>query len=185
MKNTLRNAHKQSRDSIEGRGEKSILIKKTLFSLPEFQKAGTILFYSSIKSEVETMTMIETALLLGKRVVLPAINKSSQALDLFEVKSISELSKGVFGIPEPQKIFPVEKEEIELAVLPGIVFDRRGYRIGYGYGYYDRLLKDLKIPRIGIAFEPQIIDAIPSEPHDVPVNKIISENRIINCISEL
>ena len=79
----------------------------------------------------------------------------------------------------------IDPKEIDLIIVPGIVFDLRGFRIGYGEGYYDRLLKSAGVPKIGLAYEFQMRDKLPKESHDVCVDKIITENRIIECGGEL
>ncbi len=183
MKHKLREKHKTIRDSLTNEEiiEKSKKIKENLFSLPEFKNSKTILFYSSIKSEVKTEDAIKDSLALGKRVVLPITNKGQKALEIFEIKDSKGLAQGPFGILEPKKELPISKEDLDLVIVPGIVFDFRGHRIGYGEGYYDNFLKDVKATKIGLAFEIQIVPEIPAEPHDIKVNKIVTEKRVITC----
>jgi 5-formyltetrahydrofolate cyclo-ligase len=162
---------------------KSAEIKKKLFSLKEFINSQTIMFYTSIKSEVYTHDMITEAL-ISKKVAIPVVDKVKDEISPSEIKDFSELSQGTFGILEPKKDFirKILPEEIDLVIVPGIAFDIKGHRIGYGKGYYDRLLKKTKAVKIGFAFELQIIDEVPKEAHDVPMDKIITEKRIIDCI---
>lgn len=166
--------------------EKSVLIKEKLFGMPEFKNAKTILFYVDIKGEVKTREMIEEALKLGKTIAVPIADFRTKKLILSEIKSLEELEEKKNGLVEPKKdcFRPLEKEKLELIVVPGIVFDRVGHRIGYSTGFYDRFLTELdkKIPTVGLAFEFQIAHSVPCEPHDVPVKKIITEKRIIERI---
>ncbi|RLG18504.1 5-formyltetrahydrofolate cyclo-ligase [Candidatus Micrarchaeota archaeon] len=169
---------KHEREHIES---KSASIMSKLFELPEFEKAGVVLFYASKRDEVQTLEMIQAALDKGKKIVLPITVVEGKNLILSEIKSVRELVEGAFGVLEPANFVPVEERLIELAVVPGVAFDSQGDRIGHGMGYYDKLLKKLKCPIIGLAFEFQLVDDIPEEEHDVRVHKIITEKRVIEC----
>lgn len=165
------------------RAEKSEKIIATLFALPEFHAARTILFYASIGSEVKTHHAIQRALSIGKRICLPRVNRERLELELYEVRDLGELRPGVFGIPEPipERSVRVQPGELELVVVPGIAFTERGHRLGYGMGYYDALLRQVSCPTIALAYELQLIPAIPLGPHDVNVHKIVTEERVIDC----
>ncbi len=161
---------------------KSAEIESRLFSLDAFAKARTVLFYAAKSDEVLTKGMILRALSEGKRVALPVVRE--QDLVLSEIKSFEgDLAPGKFGILEPKIVVPVEPRKIEVVIVPGAAFDERGNRIGFGKGYYDRLLKRLekRIPRIGLAYEFQIIPNIPAGEWDIPVHTIITEKRTIKC----
>jgi len=167
---------------------KSELIQKRLFNLPEFKKAKTIMFYVAMGSEVRTEQMIKQALKQGKRVVVPISDVKKRKLILSELKDFDELKPGTFNILEPKKEFirPVSAEEIDLVIVPGIAFDKKGNRIGYGMGFYDKFLTSLKkrIPVVGLAYELQIVDAIPVDDKDVTVNKVITEKEVIKYCSD-
>ncbi|MFO7872548.1 MAG: 5-formyltetrahydrofolate cyclo-ligase [Candidatus Undinarchaeales archaeon] len=184
MKHKLRKEQKKTRDGMDKkeRYEKSREIKEKLFEMHEFKEAETVLFYSSIKSEVETEEMIKGALKLNKKIALPITNSLFRTLKAFELKDYSELEPGTFGVPEPKQKNELVKKDIDLVLVPGVVFDLNGHRIGYGEGYYDNFLSKMKdTPKFGLSFEVQIVEEIPAEPHDVKLNKIITEKRIINC----
>jgi len=163
------------------RGKKSRRIKKRLFSLREFKSAHTILFYYSKGSEVETKEMMEEALLEGKRILLPKVR--GREIYLGEIKDLEkDVEKGRFGILEPKETSKkTTPREINLVILPGIAFDLKGRRIGYGKGYYDRFLK--KFPRttplIGLAYDFQVVNSLPGKRHDRRVGKIITETLIL------
>ena len=164
--------------------EKSEKIKNRLFEISKYRNAQTILFYISYDNEVYTHNMIKESMSRGKTIVVPKSDKKNRKLILSELTNWKDLEVGAYNILEPKKnyIKEVSIESIDLIIVPGVVFDRNGNRIGHGMGYYDRLLKKShNIPRIGLAFEFQIVKKIPIESHDLPVNKIITENRIINC----
>ncbi|MEM4633721.1 MAG: phosphoribosylglycinamide formyltransferase [Candidatus Anstonellaceae archaeon] len=151
--------------------------------LPQFISSKCVLLYSSKGSEVHTDGIIQSAISLGKKVCLPVTIREKKALEIFEVKSLEELSPGEFGILEPPRIEErrVLPSEVDLVVVPGISFDRRGHRIGYGMGYYDSLLSKMKATKVGLAYSIQIASQIPNEPHDVAVDLIVTENETIIC----
>ena len=152
--------------------------------MKDYRKATTILFYVSYGSEVNTHDMIKERLSDEKKVVVPRTDRLHKRIVLSELSNWKNLAYGEYNILEPKKEFFQEVliDSIDLMFIPGIAFDVRGNRIGHGKGYYDRLLK---IPhnatRFGLAFELQIVDNIPAESHDVKVNKIVTEKRVITC----
>jgi 5-formyltetrahydrofolate cyclo-ligase len=160
------------------RTAKSREIEERLFSLPEFTSARVILFFASFRSEVDTIPMIRRALLAGKRVVLPKVK--SRELGLFEIRDLAkDVSPGAWGIPEPGESRAVRLDEIDLILMPGAAFDERGNRLGYGAGFYDKLLVAFTKMTVALAFEAQIVPQVPADPHDIPVKKIVTEMRVI------
>ena len=164
--------------------EKSNQIKKRLFEMKEFNQVHTILFYISYDNEVYTHNMIKECISNGKHVIVPIANKENRCLILSKLENWENLDCGAYGILEPGKehVKEVSLDVIDLIVVPGVAFDERGYRIGHGMGYYDGLLKDsINATHIGLAFEFQIVGTIPVEEHDINVDKIVTEERIITC----
>lgn len=161
--------------------EKSAKIMSRLFSLSEFRGAKTIMFYVDAGNEVKTRDGITKALSEGKRVVVPKVKKGYGLLAI-EIKSLDELSPGTFGILEPAGEKGISPEEIDLVVVPGVAFDKKGNRMGYGAGYYDSFLPKLRpeVKKVAIAFEMQVTDSLPAEEHDVKMDLIITENTIYN-----
>ena len=183
MKKALKQKVLAERDKHpeEHRHSKSCTIASHLYSLPEYKSSRTILFYVSIGSEVKTYDMIEHALKAGKRVCVPVTDKEVHEITPCEIRSFDDLSKGTFGIPEPIERNPVPLSQIDLVVVPGVAFDEQGNRLGYGMGYYDKLLRKLRAPAIALSFELQLLPSIPTESHDVKVSKIITEKRVIEA----
>ena len=194
MKKKLRKLFIKKRDAIhpEQKRLKEAAIEKRLFALKEFRKAGSILFYVSFRSEVNTMNCLEDAITLGKRLILPHVDTKHRRLRLFQVEDISELAPGYMGIPEPKirREREVSLGDIELVIIPGTGFDIKGSRLGYGGGYYDRLLSyeskqlakaDHHIMTVALAFEEQIGEKIPAELHDIQVDMIVTDKRVIRC----
>ena len=163
----------------EDRATKSELIKGRLFADPEFQCSTTVLFYASFAGEVETFTMMKQSQTLGKKIALPVIMLKTQTLIPYLANNLEEdLESGPYGIRQPRvsQASPLRLEDIDLAVVPGVAFDRRHHRLGRGGGYYDRLLASLpqETPSIGLAFDFQIVTDLPSQEHDIPVTRVIT-----------
>ena len=140
-----------------------------------WQEAGTLLLYYPLADEVDVRPLIEEAFQCDKQVLLPVCKGEELELRLYEGEN--SLKKGAFGILEPTgEVFSPEKyDEIQLAIVPGMAFDRVGHRLGRGKGYYDRLLPKLKEAKlIGICFPFQLLDEVPAEPHDIKVHEVIA-----------
>lgn len=164
--------------------KKSEAILEKLNQLPEYKDAQSILFYVSLPKEVDTHSAITQALKQGKTVFVPRTN--AHELTLHRIHDLKELKPGSFGVLEPDledEWGP--SETMDLIVVPGLGFDRRGHRIGYGKGHYDRLLKRTRGYKVGLAFEEQIIDEVPDEEHDVPLDCLITDAQILRFHSPL
>lgn len=147
-----------------------------LIKFEAFQKAINIMFYLPIHGEVDLTLLFEK--FPKKHFILPRVNW--KILDLHYIKSFSGLVKGKFQLLEPKKTSPKAKiSDIEIVLVPGIVFSHDGHRIGYGKGFYDRLLKKICCIKIGIAYDFQIMENVAAEKHDVPMDMIITEKRTI------
>jgi 5-formyltetrahydrofolate cyclo-ligase len=180
VKKELRKQVLAARDNLatSERTEKSRQIAARLFLLPEFRRARTVLFFASFRSEVDTIHMIRRAITEGKRVVLPKVKGA--ALELIEIRDYDgDVAPGAWGIPEPLGTAHVALDDIDLIIVPGAGFDERGSRIGYGAGFYDKLLSSFTGTTVALAFESQIVPKVPSDVHDVPVRMIVTENRVI------
>ncbi len=190
-KKDLRESMLIKRDMLspQERTRKSLMIKRRLFSTPEYKEARVIAFYVSFRSEAETENMIRESLKLGKKVVLPVSRVKKKELQMVYVKNFDkDLKPGTYGIIEPKttKVKLDDLSQLDIVVLPGSVFDLSGYRLGYGGGYYDRFLQTLGSGTviIGLAYEFQVVNEVPRESHDIPVHQIVTENRIICCRQE-
>ena len=161
---------------------RSARIAKRLFALPEFRRARSVLFYVSKGCEVDTHAMIKKAMRMRKKVVVPVTNTKRKTLLLSELRDFSDLAPGAYGILEPGKgkIKKVPARSLELALIPGVAFDERGARVGFGGGYFDKLLKKVRAPIVALAFDFQVVEEIACESHDARVHKIITERRVID-----
>ncbi len=169
----LRQLKQQKEDD---RRRRSTVIRRKLRHLEVFQKAKTVVCYVSLSYEVETWQLIEQMFHARKRVVVPVVRKDQ--LRLSELRDPTELAPGAFGVWEPPRSArrPVSSKDVDLVLVPGLAFDRTGYRLGHGHGYFDRLLSRLPraTPRVGLCFDFQLLDRLPHQPHDQPVHTVVS-----------
>lgn len=183
LKASLRRSAKQSRARISERDRAawSAAIRGRLVALDRWRAAGTVALYAPIAGEADVIPLVEKARGSGKRVVFPRANTATHSLEFFEVCSASELRPGAYGVPEPpaEEAKRIPAGQIDLLVLPGLAFDLEGRRLGFGGGYYDRLLGSSPRPAIGVAFESQIHTALPGEAHDCGVDIVVTEARSI------
>ena len=161
-------------------------ITGTLIGRKEFQTADRILIYLSKDGEVGTDHLLGRAFELGKRVCVPVVDRGNDEIRISELPGPEiGFRLGAFGVREPAEgdLNFVSPDQIDLVVVPGLAFDRRGGRIGYGKGYYDGLLTQLRsrVPRIALAFEFQVLDTVPQDENDIQVDTIITEKNTMNC----
>ena len=171
--NLLRNQEEEARRT------KSLIILDKLIELPEFKTATTILFYASFDGEVETFELMKKAQKLGKKIVLPLINRNETEIIPVLVNNLEEdLEYGQYGIKQPKSNLSKNAEfnQLDLVIVPAVAFDKQNNRLGRGAGYYDRFLKKISpdIPFIGIAFDFQIVDQLPRHTEDIPVSLVIT-----------
>jgi 5-formyltetrahydrofolate cyclo-ligase len=184
----LRKELLRRRDAIPSgvRKSKDMVINERLMSLDEIKKANVLFFFASFRSEVNTLDAIAQLLSESKRIVLPKVDRERHTLLLYEVKGIEELTAGYMNIPEPAVLTDERTADIngvDAVIIPGAGFDAEGNRIGYGGGYYDRLLSSLTrhVPVVAPAYEEQIVESVPAEPHDIKADMIVTDRRVIRC----
>lgn len=163
--------------------EKSVRIAQRVIALQEWKNACTIFFYVSFGSEVNTHALIEKSLRQKKKVVIPKIvKKKLYGCTITDFKK--DLHRGCFGILEPKHTQRrrADKKTIDLVIVPGICFDvEKGARVGFGGGYFDRFLRSLKKKAVllGLAFEKQLVKSAPCLSHDVTMDIVITEKRVL------
>jgi 5-formyltetrahydrofolate cyclo-ligase len=170
-----------SGEEIAERG-RSIL--QRLLSLPEYRGARLVHCFVSMPDEVDTRALIEEALATGKRVAVPVVERGRRDLRHAEISALADLRpEGTWGLyqPAPGRIRPVAPGEIGLVVVPGLAFDPQGNRIGFGAGYYDRFLRGVAAPKVGVACAFQVLPAVPVTGQDAPVDLIVTEEGVYRC----
>lgn len=188
-KQTIRKSILAQREQLpaETRATLSAAITERLLQLPEYRQAGAVLGYMNFGAEFVSGLWVERVLADGKRLALPKVNRHTNHLDLYWVEDTeSQLEAGLWGIREPV----VERcerlnslNEVEFALLPGVAFTRGGARLGYGGGFYDKLLANrAQQPMlVAAAFAIQLVGQLPQEATDVRVERVVTEQETIIC----
>lgn len=187
-KAAIREQARKARVAQPDKDQLSKTICDRFMALPEYQTARTVMWYVDAASEVRTRHSLPTALTHGKRVVVPWCVVETNELELFLLEDMSELVEGAYKILEPRNDLRglaakrLTPEELDLVMVPGTAFDLRGGRMGQGKGYYDRLLAHARpdAPLVALAFDCQIFDEIPVAPHDVFMDAVLTEARVIH-----
>lgn len=161
-------------------------IFKHLYSLPIYNDAAIIMSYVSIKNEIFTHDFIKKSMADRKKLFVPVTNPTTKEIILSHLIDFDkDLKKGHWGLLEPKKetLRPHSSEILDLILVPGLAFTKKGYRLGYGGGYYDRFLSSLIKPvtTISLAHKFQVIEALPIEFYDIPVDYILTEEKLIDC----
>ncbi len=180
---------------VEKRVAHNAMVTENLLNLPEYQQAETVLGYMNFGSEYASELWIAQVLADGKRLVLPRVNRHTNRLDLYLIEDLdTQLAAGLWNIREPviqrcERLIDIN--EVEFVLVPGIAFSRDGARLGYGGGFYDKLLAPLKaegkrlLPALVAAgFALQIVNQIPQEETDVKVQWLVTEKETVNCSAQ-
>ena len=159
--------------------QKSSLIAQKVIKTPEYEEADNVLLYADYRHEVMTREIFEDAVLRKKKVFFPKSNEDG-TMEFYQVVSVKQLESGYKGIKEPvvdeHYLYRFKCSEDTLIIVPGVAFDAKGYRVGYGKGFYDRFLKDKRqMTVIGLCFSNQVVEEIPHDEHDIKMDKIITE----------
>lgn len=151
-----------------------------------YRKSKKIFIYISYDSEINTKGIINKALKDNKKIYVPRTEFKTRLMDAVEITSLDNLVESEYGILEPSIKQPhINPNEIDLIVVPGVAFDKQGGRMGYGAGFYDRYFKKInednmkKITKLALAYDFQIIEKVPMDEQDIPVNCVITENEVM------
>jgi 5-formyltetrahydrofolate cyclo-ligase len=195
-KNEIRDNQKELRNKLSGEEQKvlSTAIWERLYETQAYQSCRRLLTFVSFQSEVDTREIIRHSIRSGKTVYIPRVE--AHGLEFYRIAGLEGLLPGSFGVLEPQpaeadRYVPDGKDRIRgdidnLMLLPGLAFDTRGNRIGYGAGYYDRYLSvhpPAEFYKVAVAYDFQIFENIPSEPFDIKSDLIITPTRLIDLLS--
>jgi 5-formyltetrahydrofolate cyclo-ligase len=181
-KKAIREQAHANRNAQLDKDDLSKSICDRFMAMPEYAAAKTVMFYIDVRAEVRTRHSLPAALTSDKTIVVPWCNDRGE-LELFRLSNMDELAIGMYKILEPKpelRSLPEKQctaEELDIVMVPGVAFDRRGARMGHGKGYYDKLLQHARpqTPLVALAFECQFFPEIPVAPHDIFMDKIITE----------
>ena len=152
--------------------EKSRLLWEKFRASDAYRNAKTIYGYLPYNQEVRTVPMLEQALLEGKRVAVPKVY--GEEMKFIYLTDLTQVSKGYAGIPEPIADAPVAEDQTALVLMPGLVFDPQGHRIGYGGGFYDKFLsQEPQHPTVALCYDFQVVEKLETESFDIPVDLVL------------
>ena len=172
---------RRSRSSAGERAAAGRAVAERVASLPEADRAAAVLGFASFGSELPTDDVMAWVLGSGRRLLIPFVD--GLELRAAEVRAIEELAPGYRGIREPVERTPADPNAAGVILVPGVAFDMRGRRLGYGGGFYDSFLKevDRAIPRVGLCLDLQVVDEVPAGTDDEPVGVVVTEKRVIRA----
>ena len=188
IKKKLRAEAREMRRSMSPEKKNSLdrKIKNKLLNLWTVREASAVLCYVSTEIEVDTREFINALLQMGKRVAVPRCEGEKSEMNFYYIESLSELSPGSFGVdePDPQKNVMVGKTEGSVCIVPAFMFDKRGYRLGYGKGYYDRYLSRYNGSAIGICYSANLQDELFHGKYDRAVDLVVTDKEILTIGKE-
>lgn len=183
-KDQLRSQYKALRAAIseKERAERDNTICQSALALISFRYADIVLLYAPMEQEINVYPIAEAALRKGKKVAFPRCNTSSKTMQYHFVESLSDLSISTYGIREPDAALPIYDQSVHsgsaICFIPGLVFDRHGYRLGYGKGFYDRYLSAFRGCRIGVIYSDCIIPEVPRGRYDIRSDILLTEKNV-------
>ena len=181
----LRDLVRKRRDGMPERERlhKSDEAWKRLVELPIFQMASTALFYISFGSELETSMMRTLSRELGMTVACPRSKPGDKSMHFHVLASDDDLSPGAYGILQPAAETSLVDLKDTIMLVPGMVYDQQGHRLGFGSGYYDRWLKaeGRGLPTVGLGFHEQLVEHVPTEAHDVDMDWVVTDKETVDC----
>jgi 5-formyltetrahydrofolate cyclo-ligase len=180
-KRALRKTYRARRDALPNREQRSAAICARITTLLIYQRAEVIHCFLPIRSEVDTLPLLTHAFAQHKRVVVPVVRPGTTELAHSWLRSLdtAEVEPGIFGTLQPRALHHADPGDWDVVIVPLLAFDRQGYRLGYGKGYYDRLLTAAPTPTVGAAFAAQEAPHVPHEPHDIPLTWVVTEEEAI------
>ena len=176
-KDMLRQIYRDKRRDLspEFCQEQDSALCRIISDLPEFAAAETVLLYAPLGAEIDVLPLFDVAKKRGKRVAFPLCDPKNKTMAFHYVDNISDLNVGSYGIREPKADSEIYGDEPAVCIVPGLVFDKHGNRLGYGGGYYDRFLSESSIPSIAPVREGFITDTeLPTDGHDVKIDMTVT-----------
>lgn len=183
VKKELRKEYKHLRNRLH-HFEYDLSVCELLIESEFYKKSETVLLYASLDDEICIDSVIINALENGKKVALPVCRDSNGNMDFYYINSLNELKTGSFSVREPDTTVCKICADFTncLCVVPGIAFDKRGYRLGYGKGYYDRFLKNFTFNSVGLCYNELMVENLPNDEFDVPVDYIVTQDKVVSVL---
>ena len=187
MKSEIRKQNKVRRSSMKTDEviEKSRVAANIFLSSDYYKNSKQLMLYMPLGNETDTFAIIKAAFCDGKKVVFPVTDEKSGEITPFYALPDTKFLKGTFSVLEPVGTQIADMTKTDVILVPGIAFDKTGNRVGFGKGCYDRLLKNSSADLIGFCYEFQICEHIPSEPHDIKMDALVTEKGLFRCENTL
>jgi 5-formyltetrahydrofolate cyclo-ligase len=164
----------------EARRARSARIRDAALALPEVQAARVVGAYVSVHSEADTRGLLDALLAAGRAVAVPVVTPPA-SMRFARLPRLDDLAPGAHGIPEPRPPHAFV-DEVDVVLVPGLLFTPDGHRLGNGGGYFDRLLRRMpRARRVALAFEEQVVDRLPLEEHDEVMDVLVTDARVVRC----
>lgn len=178
MKKELRKKLKTQRRNINDKPAADSKICNYLIESSIYKNADTILFYAALDDEINIDDCINNALSQGKKAALPVCLDDNGNMKFYYINSLNDIKTGHFGVREPDTDIcrEVTNYNCSICIVPAIAYDKKGYRLGYGKGYYDRFLENFSFISVGLCYNELIMDALPIGEHDIPVDYMITQD---------
>lgn len=185
VKKELRREYKLLRKQLHS-ADADLSVCKLLIESEFYKAADIVLLYASLDDEICIDSVIINSLVNGKKTALPVCRDDNGNMDFYYINSLDDLKTGSFSVREPDTL--ICKKCIDftncLCVVPGIAFDKRGYRLGYGKGYYDRFLQNLTFNCVGLCYNELIVGNLPNDEFDIPVDYIVTQDKVVSVLKE-
>lgn len=180
-KDELRRLCTEQRKAVNNKSELDKAVYENFISLDCYKFAGTVLCYMSLNNETDTKLIVKRILSDGKKLALPRCVDDKGNMKFYTVNSLDEVKTGSFGILEPDTVLCSELNDFSdsIIIVPGLCFDKNGYRLGYGKGYYDRFLKNYPFISVGLCYNSFIKKEIPRNDYDVSLDIIVTDTKVI------
>lgn len=187
VKSELRKRFRQLRKTISDKNKKDFSICKIVLESNFFKNADQILCYYPLDNEINTIPIIEASLKCGKKTALPYCTDENGNMEFYYIHSLDDLKTGSYDIMEPDADMCEKVTDFNhsLCIVPAFSFDKKGFRLGYGKGYYDRFLKKFTFNSIGLCYNSFLSDSLPADEHDIAVEYIATEDKITLCKEDI
>ncbi len=183
-KNALRRKMRAARKACTDRATRDDCLLQRLMALSVYQKASCVLSYVSFGTEADTLRILDRVLADGKALYVPKCVPNTNRMVFYRISALRALSPGAYGILEPKEAEVYQDEASALCLVPGLAFSANGARLGYGKGYYDTFFAQHPVLKLGLCYDFQLVPQVPTQPHDVRMDGILTDKRLVLTADE-
>lgn len=173
-----------ARKACTDRATRDDCLLQRLMALSVYQKASCVLSYVSFGTEADTLRILDRVLADGKALYVPKCVPNTNRMVFYRISALRDLSPGTYGILEPKEAEAYQDEANALCLVPGLAFSADGARLGYGKGYYDTFFAQHLVLKLGLCYDFQLVPQVPTQPHDVRMDGILTDKRLVLTADE-